>query len=230
MYFTTIITAGLAITGSVVLALPNPANAVGPASDETQPINFLDHDGICRENSGLNLFEGTMGTGYCSDYPVLNDGKCMWFDPAFIFNSAHLRPGVAWSVPCASASIRLLTGPSSALYSSHTCDIESENDTAGSLLQSVDNLFADQPGFTALTFRPRGWQCDYYPPAAARQTSVRSVDTTAGADLRPGNVALCDKARGAGDCGDWTFKNNNCVSIGDDFKIVSIYINDSTTW
>lgn len=229
MYFTSIITAGLALLGSVVTALPNPDNAVGPAEGQAVPTN--QGQSACHGNSGLNLFNGTKGTGACQDYAILNDGTCLWFDPTFDVQSVHLRDGVGWSVLYASALRWSLTAISSALYSSHTCDIESENDHAGSLLQSVDNLYADQPGFTKLTFFPRGWQCSYWPPAAASVASARSVNTTADAQtLAPGTLMLCDKPNGQGHCGTWSFQNNTCVSIGDDFNIVSIYIGDKTQW
>lgn len=227
MYFTTI-TVTLALLGSNVVALPEPGSDAGRALGMAIPTN---EGPICQGNSGLNIFDGTKGTGSCQDHFIPNDGTCMQFDPLFHVRSVHLADGAGWSVPHVSALRQSLTVISSALYSSQTCDIKSENDQAAALLQNNDDLYADQPNFKALTFQPRGWQCSYWPPKVSSVPVARSVDdTTNTQELAPGTLMLCDKASGLGRCGIWSFKNNRCVSIGDDFTIASIYIETTTHW
>ncbi|KAE9992413.1 hypothetical protein EG327_009055 [Venturia inaequalis] len=209
MNLTTIIAASLALLRSTIMALPQPDDHVAPAEGIIVPINQGPN---CQGNSGLNLFNGIKGTGKCDEYSISNDGTCMRFNPFFNIRSVHLADGAQ----CI-------------LYSSKTCKIESKDDHKAPLLHSVDDLFADQAGSPALTFYPRGWKCYYWPPKAASVPVARSLDTTADAhELAPGTLMLCNKAKGLGNCGIWSFKNNNCVSIADDFTIVSIYIDDKT--
>ncbi|QDS76578.1 hypothetical protein FKW77_007071 [Venturia effusa] len=197
MHFSAIITAGLALLGSIVVALPSPSTT------STQE--------RCLQNSGLNVFNGKKGTGRCHDYAVRNTG-CMSFDPGFDVRSVNLRPGVG----CA-------------IYRSLNCKIENEFDDAASLLQSVDDLYADQPGFKALSFHPGGWLCSYWPPEAASLPVARSIDASAEANIDSGNLMLCDEAWSLGHCGIWSFENDKCVTIGDDFRIVTINLNPTTT-